>query len=318
MKWGSKPHEYLKETYSRQRKQHERRLGAGLCLTYLRKEDRGLCGMSAAGEEESGRRWIQRGNRAGSLKMLEAFIRTSAFTPFMQLESSRSSFSHTLDPSHQAILWLPSPQYSPTQPLLWPNHRELSPQLLQQPLNSLLPRGPQNTSSGDLYKCQSDWFSHCFHNTFLMALLPVRAKTKTLTTASKALLSLVSTCPSLFNHSHALTYLIPTTHHSQFLQKANRAATARLGICCSPGFQNFPKLPSSSRDLLLHLLHTPVDVTSSEMSFPSGLALAAQGPPILPSPQYAVLLLYFTFLHVSLSDVLYIYLFGYLSLHIRI
>lgn len=212
MKWGSKPHEYLKETCSRRRKQQERRLRAGLCLAHLRKEDRGLCGMSAAGEEKSGRRWIQRGNRAGSLQTLAAVIRTSAFTPCMHLESSLSSFSHTLDPSHQAILRLPSAQYSPTQPLLWPNHHELSPQLPQQPLNSLLPRGPQNTSSGDLYKCQSDWFSHCFHNTFLMALLPVRAKTKNLTTASKVLLSLVSTCPLLFNHSHALIHLLYTYH----------------------------------------------------------------------------------------------------------
>lgn len=197
----------------------------------------------AAGEEKSGRRWIQRGNRAGSLKTLEAVIRTSAFTPFMHLESSLSSFSLTLDPSHQAILWLPSALYSLTQPLLWPNHHELSPQLPQQPLNSLLPQRPQNTSSGDLYKCQSDWFSHCFHNTFLMALLTVRAKTKNLTTASKALLSLVSTCPSLFNHSHALIYFIPTTHHSQFLQKANRAATKGLALAvlrASKTSQNFP------------------------------------------------------------------------------
>lgn len=44
---------------------------------------------------------------------------------------------------------------------------------------------------------------------------------------------------------------------------------------------------------------------------PPYLHPVAQGPPILSSPQYFVLLLYFTFLHLSSSDILYIYLFGY-------
>lgn len=116
----------------------------------------------------------------------------------------------------------------------------------------------------------------------------------------------------------SLTHSLYSYHTAfpRFLQKANHAPAARLGPCCSLGLQN--TFLSSSHDSLPHLLHISVGVTSSEMPFPTALCLAAQGPPFLPPPQYSVLLLCFTFLHISSSDVLYIYLFGYLPLHIRI
>lgn len=209
--------------------------------------------MNGMGEEESGMRWIQRGSRARSLKTLQAFVRTLAFIPFTQLESPRFSFSHTLDPNHQDILWVLSPTYNPdtTVSLIQvtmnchQNHRN---RLLITTF-TLTPIPPPHKTFKNVNQSVT-----VLSNTFPIAFLSIRAKARILTIqASKALCGLPVPFVSFSPHfliTLSLIHSIPTTlTFSLFLQKANHIPTSWLCTCCSSGFkyisQLFAQLASS-------------------------------------------------------------------------
>lgn len=159
-----------------------------------------------------------------------------------------------------------------------PNHHELSPEPVRQPLNSLLLPWPlPNTPYKTLKNADQTNSVTVFHNTFLMAFLSEQKQT-----FLPELPKPYKVCPAP-TPPHFSTTLSLNSYHSalsSFLQKGSRAPTTSLGTCYSLGFKHIPRLVT----WFASSLHVSVDVTPSEMSFLTALPIAAQGPPVLPSP----------------------------------
>lgn len=84
--------------------------------------------MSGNGEEEGGERRIQRGSGARSLKTFQTSVRTLAFIPYTQLESSLFSFLHTCARNSVDAVSITEPKYNHFSDS---KHHELSPESLQ-------------------------------------------------------------------------------------------------------------------------------------------------------------------------------------------